>query len=76
MEKLKINLEEYVTVLEIEENDNFDYNVLTDDEKKELDEVNEKKLQEALDKVVTSLADASEGKMPEGFDPSEYGFGK
>ena len=34
------------------------------------------KLQEALDKVVTSLADASEGKMPEGFDPSQYGFGK
>ena len=34
------------------------------------------KLQEALDKVVTSLADASEGKMPEGFAPSEYGFGK
>ena len=34
------------------------------------------KLQEALDKVVTSLADASEGRMPEGFDPSKYGFGK
>lgn len=34
------------------------------------------KLKEALDKVVTSLADASEGKMPEGFDPSQYGFGK
>ena len=34
------------------------------------------KLQEALDKMVTALADASEGKMPEGFDPSRYGFGK
>ena len=34
------------------------------------------KLQEALDKVVTSLADASEGRMPEGFDPSQYGFSK
>ena len=34
------------------------------------------KLKEALDKVVTSLADASEGRMPEGFDPSAYGFGK
>ena len=34
------------------------------------------KLKEALDKMVTSLADASEGKMPEGFDPSQYGFGK
>lgn len=30
------------------------------------------KLQQALDKVVTGLADASEGKMPEGFDPSMY----
>ncbi len=34
------------------------------------------KLQEALDKMVTALADASEGKMPEGFDPSGYGFSK
>lgn len=34
------------------------------------------KLQEALDKVVSSLAEVSEGRMPEGFDPSEYGFGK
>lgn len=34
------------------------------------------KLQDALDKVVTSLAEISEGKMPEGFDPSAYGFGK
>ncbi len=34
------------------------------------------RLQEALDKLVTSLADASEGKMPEGFDPSQYGFRK
>lgn len=34
------------------------------------------KLQEVLDKLVTSLADASEGKMPEGFDPAEYGFSK
>ena len=55
MEKLKINLEENVTVLEIEENDNFDYNVLTDDEKKELDEVNEKKLQEALDDLMKNF---------------------
>ncbi len=34
------------------------------------------KLQDALDKMVTALADASEGRMPEGFDPSQYGFGK
>ena len=34
------------------------------------------RLQEALDKMVTSLADASEGRMPEGFDPTQYGFGK
>ncbi|MBO8448852.1 MAG: hypothetical protein IAC29_06235 [Bacteroidetes bacterium] len=34
------------------------------------------RLQEALDKMVTALADASNGKMPEGFDPTMYGFGK
>ena len=34
------------------------------------------RLQDALDKMVTALADASEGRMPEGFDPSKYGFGK
>ena len=34
------------------------------------------RLQDALDKMVTALADASEGRMPEGFDPSQYGFGK
>lgn len=31
------------------------------------------KLKEALDKVVDTLADMSEGRMPEGFDPSVYG---
>ena len=36
------------------------------------------KLKEALDKVVDSLVAVSEGRMPEGFDPSMYpqGFGK
>lgn len=36
------------------------------------------KIQSALDKVVDSLVDMSEGRMPEGFDPSMYpqGFGK
>ena len=35
------------------------------------------KLKEALDKVVDSLVAVSEGRMPEGFDPSMYpeGFG-
>ena len=30
------------------------------------------KIQEALDKVVDGLVDASEGRMPEGFDPSQW----
>lgn len=30
------------------------------------------KLQDALDKVVDSLVDISLGKMPEGFDPSQF----
>ena len=30
------------------------------------------KIQEALDKVVDGLVDASNGKMPEGFDPSNW----
>ncbi len=30
------------------------------------------KLQQVLDKIVTSLAEASEGKVPEGFDSSWY----
>ena len=30
------------------------------------------KLKEALDKVVDTLVDMSEGRMPEGFDPSMY----
>lgn len=30
------------------------------------------KLQQGLDRIVTSLAEASEGKMPEGFDSSWY----
>ena len=32
------------------------------------------KIKEALDKVVDGLVDASNGKMPEGFDPSQFGF--
>ena len=31
------------------------------------------KIKEALDKIVDTLVDASEGRMPEGFDPSKYG---
>ena len=36
------------------------------------------KLQEALDKIVDSIAAMSEGRMPEGIDPSMYpeGFNK
>lgn len=36
------------------------------------------KLQDALDKIVDAIADMSEGKMPEGIDPSMYpdGFNK
>ena len=30
------------------------------------------KVKEALDKVVDALADASNGKMPEGFDPAKW----
>ena len=30
------------------------------------------KVKEALDKVVDGLVDASNGKMPEGFDPSQW----
>jgi len=32
------------------------------------------KLRDALDKVVDGLVDASNGKMPEGFDPSSFGM--
>ena len=30
------------------------------------------KIQGALDKIVDSLVDISEGRMPEGFDPSQF----
>ena len=30
------------------------------------------KVKEALDKVVDGLVDASNGKMPEGFDPKQW----
>ena len=30
------------------------------------------KVKEALDKVVDGIVDASNGKMPEGFDPSQW----
>lgn len=30
------------------------------------------KIQDALDKIVDSLVDVSEGRMPEGFDPSQF----
>lgn len=33
-----------------------------------------KKIQEALDKIVDSLVAASEGRMPEGVDLSQFGF--
>lgn len=33
------------------------------------------KIQGALDKIVDSLVDISEGKMPEGFDPSQFPSG-
>ena len=32
------------------------------------------KIKDALDKVVDGLVDVSEGKMPEGFDPSQFGL--
>ena len=32
------------------------------------------KLKDALNKVVDGLVDASNGKMPEGFDPSQFGL--
>ena len=32
------------------------------------------KIKEALNKVVDSLVDISNGKMPEGFDPSQFGM--
>lgn len=32
------------------------------------------KIKDALDKVVDGLVDASEGRMPEGFDPSGFGL--
>lgn len=32
------------------------------------------KLKEALDKMVDGLADAAAGKMPEGFNPKDYGL--
>lgn len=32
------------------------------------------KLKEALDKLVDGLADAAAGKMPEGFNPKDYGL--
>lgn len=31
------------------------------------------KIKEGLDKMVDALVDMSEGRMPEGFDPSKYG---
>ena len=36
------------------------------------------KVQGALDKIVDALVDISEGRMPEGFDPSQFpsGFGQ
>lgn len=33
------------------------------------------KLRDALDKIVDAMADAAQGKFPEGFNPSEYGNG-
>ena len=32
------------------------------------------KIKAGLDKVVDGLVDASNGKMPEGFDPSQFKF--
>lgn len=32
------------------------------------------KLQKALDQLVDAMVDASEGRMPEGFDPSQFGM--
>ncbi len=32
------------------------------------------KLKDVLDKIVDGLVDVSNGKMPEGFDPSQYGM--
>ena len=32
------------------------------------------KLQDALNKMVDGIVDASNGKMPEGFDPTQYGL--
>ncbi len=32
------------------------------------------KLKDALNKVVDGLVDVSNGKMPEGFDPSQFGL--
>ena len=32
------------------------------------------KIQTALDKIAEGLADASNGKMPEGFNPKQFGF--
>ena len=32
------------------------------------------KIQTALDKIAEGLADASYGKMPEGFEPKQFGF--
>ena len=32
------------------------------------------KIKDALNKIVDGLADASNGKMPEGFDPSQFGL--
>ena len=36
------------------------------------------KIQGALDKIVDALVDISEGRMPEGIDPSQFpsGFGQ
>ncbi|MBR1705753.1 MAG: hypothetical protein IJ721_03060 [Bacteroidales bacterium] len=31
------------------------------------------KIKDVLDKIVDGMADASNGKMPEGFDPSQFG---
>lgn len=32
------------------------------------------KIKEAMDKIVDGLVDASEGRMPEGFDPGKWGM--
>ena len=34
------------------------------------------RIKDAMDKIVDGLVDASEGRMPEGFDPSAFGGGQ